>query len=91
MQLCSWIGQASEDSDLNRLNDDRTLRIDTMDLEHRFSGVDADCDNVTHWMAPLMLWSLTATTSWHLDAGWGAFHSIKSGHLDSGREYTTEK
>jgi hypothetical protein len=29
-----------------------------MDLEDRFGEVDADCVNVTHWMAPLMLWPL---------------------------------
>jgi len=31
-------------------------------------------------MAPLIMWSLTATTSWRSDAGWGAVHSIRSGH-----------
>jgi hypothetical protein len=30
--------------------DDRTRRIDTMDLADRFGEVD--CDNVTHWMLP---------------------------------------
>jgi hypothetical protein len=30
--------------------DDRTRRIDTMDLADRFGEVDTDCDNVTHWM-----------------------------------------
>jgi hypothetical protein len=38
-------------------NHDRTRRIDTTDREDRFGEVDADCDNVTHWMAPLIAWS----------------------------------
>lgn len=59
-------------------NHDRTRRICTMDLKTGFARSDADRDNLTHWTASPMLWSLTATTSWDLDAGWGAVHSIKS-------------
>src|SRR4029450_8886185 len=62
-------------------NNHRPCRIDTMDLEHRLGEINADRDNLSHWMAPLFMWSLTATTSWHSDAGWGAVHSITSGRL----------
>jgi len=38
-------------------------------------------------MAPLIMWSLTATTSWHSDAGWGGVHSIKSGHSTAAQKW----
>ena len=69
-------------------NDDRARRIDTMDLEDRFGEVDADCASVTHAMAPLIVVALTATTSWHFDAGWGAVHSIKRGPLSLEQTHT---
>ena len=49
-------------------NDDHTLRVDTMNLEYRLREIDANRDDIPHWMAPLIMWSLTATTSWHSDA-----------------------
>src|SRR5215468_2242250 len=61
--------------------DDHIARgVNAVDLKNRLRDIETDCRNPLHGWLPRTVATPSATTQWHLRAGGGAVHSIKSGH-----------
>src|SRR5262249_53763846 len=60
-------------------DDHLSRRIDAVDLKHRLGDVETDCRDRLHAWLPITATAPAAITQWHLRAGGGAVHSIKSG------------
>src|SRR5262245_16746305 len=59
-------------------DDHLSRRIDAVDLKHRLCDVETDCRDRLHAWLPITATAPAAITQWHLRAGGGAVHSIKS-------------
>src|SRR5215813_12023637 len=60
-------------------DDHLSRRIDAVDLKHRLGDVETDCRDRLHAWLPITATAPAAITQWHLRAGGGAVHSIRSG------------
>src|SRR5262245_7401576 len=59
-------------------DDHLSRRIDAVDLKHRLGDVETDCRDRLHAWLPITATAPAAITQWHLRAGGGAVHSIRS-------------
>src|SRR5262249_55644135 len=71
-------------------DDHLSRRIDAVDLKHRLGDVETDCRDRLHVWLPITATAPAAITQWHLRAGGGAVHSIKSGRAGAVRTETSD-
>src|SRR6516162_2131292 len=80
----AWRQLLEECQDITSLqlapDDYLAYRVDAVDLKNRLRDVETDRRHPVHAALLRIVVTPAATTQWHLRAGGGAVHSIKSGH-----------